>query len=131
MPQGHTPALAELHVHSGSSFPQVAYEDAFCMYGHAVSPKNAYCRKKEVINCVCGNNHSFPQHGYALTRSAKYFYVLQILNRQLLNQIFKDDSMLFPGYKVKPYLLQKIWEVGRAETQRNSNRYRTILNNTC
>lgn len=89
-----------------------------------------YCRKKEVVNCVCGNSHSFPQHGYALTRSAKYFYVLQIINRQLLNQIFKNDSMIFPGCKVKPYLLQKIWEVGWAETQRNSNCYLTILNNT-
>lgn len=51
-----------------------------------------------------------------LTRDAKYFNVPWIINRELLNQIFENDSMgfFFPGYKIKPYLLQKILEIERA-----------------
>lgn len=45
-PRAHTPALAELPMHSGSSFPQATDEDAFCMYGHAVSPKNIVGRRR-------------------------------------------------------------------------------------
>lgn len=104
VPQGHIPVLAELHEHSGGSFPHAAAAGVFCMYDHA-----ELCRKKEAVNCLCRHDHSFLQHGYALTRSAKCFYVLRI-NRQLLSQIFKNGSMIFPSYKVKPYLLQKTWE---------------------